>query len=158
MALSFWHLGHPVPVNRLTVCPQEDTEDVPGTGENLFGAEPRPCCASLMLSAPATLTGCRTLASEFLLPVLFHVGETPILLPTWHLIAMVPLPTFYLGLLYLGTCLCPTQPVNTWTALCSSFKEYLTHTQARHLLSHLTLTTELGRDCLSAGDRHGDSE
>ena len=91
MALSFWHLGHPVPVNRLTVCPQEDTEDVPGTGgENLFGAEPRPCCASLMLSAPATLTGCRTLASEFLLPVLFHVGDTPIL-STWHLIPLVPL-------------------------------------------------------------------
>lgn len=47
MALSFWHLGHPVPV-------QEAMEDVPGIGgENPFGAEPRPCCALLMLSALA---------------------------------------------------------------------------------------------------------
>lgn len=55
-----------------------------------------------------------------------------------------PSTTFYLVLWYLDTCLCPTQPVNTWTALCSSFKEYLIHTQALHLLSHLTLTIELG--------------
>lgn len=90
--------------------------------------------------------------TRVLLPDLFHVWEAPALLPTWHPIPLMTLRTFYLALWYLGTCLCPPQHENTWIALFSSFKEYLSRTQALHLCLTLILTIGLGRYFLSAGD------